>query len=265
MPSQQIRNFIAYLSLKGFSQSTASNYVAGIVYEHKIEGHPNPADNFVIRKMLEGYKRLKYKKDIREPITTPMLQAIVCNLPGVCKSQYEVALFSAAILLGFFGLLRISEYTAPSKHDSQRTLQFQDIHIGKDLTIAVHISRSKTDQRGQGKGILIEPCSNQTLCPSKALDYYISNYRSRAPGPLFLHADGTPLTSFQFAAILKKAVAAAGFSTTGKTTHSLRIGACSMASARGITDAQIKQMGRWTSRAYKSYIRIPSNRLASLH
>lgn len=191
-----------------------------------------------------------------------MLHAIVQSLPGVCANQYEVALFKSAILLGFFGLLRVGEYTAASKQNFQKALQFQDVHIGQDLDLSIYIAQSKTDQAGRGAGLLIEPCSAQEICPGRAMKNYFQNYRTSVSGPAFIHADGTPLTSFQFSAILKRAVAFAGLETAGKTTHSLRIGACSMASAHGMSDQEIKKLGRWTSRAYKSYIRIPSNKIA---
>ena len=216
----------------------------------------------MVRKLLEGYKRLKASKDIREPITIAMLRAIVENLHFVCSNSYEVALFKAAILLGYFGMLRVSEYTASSKTVWDRAIQFTNTQVGKDFSVSVLIDRSKTDQSGKGMGLIIEPCSCVTICPGLAMSQYITNFRPAVEGPLFVHVDGTPLTSFQFSSVFRKAVSAAGLSVHGKTTHSLRIGACSMASVRGIPDHEIKQYGRWTSRAYKSYIRIPTNKIA---
>ena len=41
-------------------------------------------------------------------------------------------------------------------------------------------------------------------------------------------------------------------------SHSFRIGAASMAAEQGLSDAQIRLMGRWKSNAFKKYIRINS-------
>lgn len=44
--------------------------------------------------------------------------------------------------------------------------------------------------------------------------------------------------------------------------HSFRIGAASHAADRGLSDAQIRALGRWKSNAFQRYIRVP--RLVSL-
>ena len=40
--------------------------------------------------------------------------------------------------------------------------------------------------------------------------------------------------------------------------HSFRIGAASLAADAGMSDAQIRALGRWQSNAFHKYIRIPS-------
>ena len=62
--------------------------------------------------------------------------------------------------------------------------------------------------------------------------------------------------------IQTKTLAESGFSTENQPTHSLRIGVCSTASNRGLHDSQIKAFGRWASKTYKPYIRIPSDAIA---
>ena len=46
--------------------------------------------------------------------------------------------------------------------------------------------------------------------------------------------------------------------------HSFRIGAASTAAAVGVEDSLIQTLGRWKSSAYLSYVRVPSERLASV-
>jgi hypothetical protein len=41
------------------------------------------------------------------------------------------------------------------------------------------------------------------------------------------------------------------------TTHSFRTGAASMMAILGYSDSDIKAMGRWSSRAFETYIRLP--------
>jgi hypothetical protein len=49
----------------------------------------------------------------------------------------------------------------------------------------------------------------------------------------------------------------AGLNVKNYKSHSFRIGAATTAWAKGFSEEQIQQMGRWNSEAFKKYIRIP--------
>ncbi len=84
--------------------------VSAIGYSHKICGYEDPTDNFAIRQLLEGFRRLRPKQpDSRLPITLPMLHRILDSLIRICYSQYEVLCFQAAFTLAFFGFMRVGE------------------------------------------------------------------------------------------------------------------------------------------------------------
>lgn len=46
------------------------------------------------KKMLEGMRRLHPSKDIRAPITLPMLSQLISALSSVCSNSYEATLFT---------------------------------------------------------------------------------------------------------------------------------------------------------------------------
>ena len=85
-------------------------------------------------------------------------------------------------------------------------------------------------------------------------------------GPLFLTADGTYmyLTRGIFSARLADTLQEAGIDSKGYNTHSFRIGAATTANERGISDVNIKMLGRWKSNAYQQYVRTPQEQLAKL-
>ena len=63
----------------------------------------------MIKKMLEGCRRLRQRKDVRVPITLSILTRICQQLPFVTYSRYETLLFQAVYSLAYFGLFRVSE------------------------------------------------------------------------------------------------------------------------------------------------------------
>ncbi|VDI32880.1 Hypothetical predicted protein [Mytilus galloprovincialis] len=97
-----------------------------------------------------------------------------------------------------------------------------------------------------------------SLLPSK---YFIA--RPKTIGPAFIHFGGNYVTRYQFNAVLKKALNVANITSDNFQSHSFRIGAASQSSKMGFSDDEIQDFGRWESKAYKRYIRIPTLKLAS--
>lgn len=83
-------------------------------------------------------------------------------------------------------------------------------------------------------------------------------------GPLFCHFNGEPLMRYQFSAILIKTLNFAGVGGGNYKAHSFRIGAATALSMAGYSDDKVKEVGRWKSTAFKSYVRphsvfVPNN------
>ena len=71
---------------------------------------------------------------------------------------------------------------------------------------------------------------------------------------MFTFKNGTFLTRAKFATIIKQR-----FPSIHLNTHSFRIGGASAAFAAGVPEATIQVLGRWSSDAYRAYIRIPDS------
>ncbi len=254
---QQIVMFIAYLSLEGRAPSSINLHISALAYVHKMNNWKDPTDSFVISKLKEGCRRLNPREDSRLPITPQILTKLISILPSICNSGYEVFLFKAAFLLAFFGFLRVGEFTAASKSaDCSRILSVEDIKVGESgmSHLEVRVRYSKTDQRGTTVLLRVDSASDILLCPVNAMLQYLQA-RSTWRGPLFIHFNKQPLTSYQFNHMIKTAIKAIGLSPKYFSSHSFRIGAATAASVGGFSDDQIKEMGRWRSSAFQSYIR----------
>ena len=253
-------DFIAFISLRELSPSTARSYISGISYHCQINGFQDPTVNFVISKMLNGYQKLYKRVDARLPITHELLKRIVVILQIICYSTYEAYLFSATFCLAYFGFFRVGELVVSKIGNVGHALNIEDISIDTDK-MRVFLRWSKTDQNCNGVELCI-PRTGGDTCPIYRMLSCLKlrkGVQSKLP---FCHANGLPVTWYQFASILKKSMCASSYQQSNYRTHSFRIGATTAASKYGLKDEEIKSFGRWKSAAFKSYITFPSECLS---
>ena len=253
---QEIVLFVAQLSLRHCSFRTAELYVAAISFKCKTMGVTDTTKHFIVGKALEGLKRTAKQKRARLPITLDILNGILTTLSAVCRNTYECALFSAAFNLAFFGFFRVGELTAVKKgsREVDKIVGIQDISWaegGKSLSVRIRFS--KVDQVGKGSSVQLAKTGHPLVCPVLATSRFLA-IRPKFQGPLLCHNDGSPLTRYQFSAILRRAVGIFNPELTAYTSHSFRLGAASSAAKWGWSVEQIKQSGRWASNTYRLYV-----------
>ena len=81
----------------------------------------------------------------RQPITNEMLGQILSQLDRDHKPSHDRLMLKAAITLGFFGLLRVSEFTVPNQHgfNPDQHLTTKDITMRKNSMV-----RNRRQTRG---------------------------------------------------------------------------------------------------------------------
>ena len=83
--------------------------------------------------------------------------------------------------------------------------------------------------------------------------------------PAFLKLNGTPLTGRDFNGILNKLLSPyIDYSKTKISTHSFRGGMATLMGQIGFSDEDIQAMGRWSSRAFESYLKLPRTKRAAM-
>lgn len=256
-PSEHVAAFIAFLSLKGKAPSTITSYISAVAFFHKLKGWADPSQNFIVQKLREGCRRRNQQSDTRRPITLDLLDKI-CQVTGsIAKSNLEASLFRAAFVLAFFGFFRVGELTVASRQaDCSQILGVGDVwFVGHDQPVMlVRLRYSKTDQQGNSVTLRFCPHTNAQICPVRSVTHYLT-LRPPLGHCLFVHADGTPLTAYQFRHMLKKCLEILGVPTSGFSGHSFRIGAATSAALQGMSIPDIQSAGRWRSAAVNSYIR----------
>ncbi|KAG8456577.1 hypothetical protein GDO86_002382 [Hymenochirus boettgeri] len=229
------------------------SWLAGISFMSKLYNQKNPTQYFHVKQIMKGWGRERpAHKDKREPITDDRLQLILNSVRLITSSEYEEKLIKAAFTAAFWGAFRAGELVAVSKLQSHSGMQIEDVST-KDNVIMFLLKKSKTDMSGKGKWVIIKR-NGLEQCPWAIISEY-AKLRGDRIGPWLKHQDDTPLTRFQFNALLKKACNKAGLNPKCIGTHSFRIGAATSAAVKGASVEQIKTVGRWTSQCYKRYIR----------
>ena len=102
---------------------------------------------------------------------------------------------------------------------------------------------------------------NSAICPVSALMSYLWS-RGDKEGPLFMDSEFSPLTKSKLTSQFKSFLMKCGIGGN-YTLHSFRVGAASTAAALGFPEYLLKALGRWSSEAYKIYIKLPVDCLAS--
>ena len=179
---------------------------------------------------------------------------------------FDHIMFWSACTLAYFGVLRSAEFTVPSlaSFDPALHLQVTDLAFDQlDLPtcLQVRIKASKTDPFRSGCYIHIGRGAFP-LCAISAMSSFLHK-RGNSPGPLFLLQNGQQLTREVLNSWLGTIFANAGI-RGNFSSHSFRIGAATVAARNGVPDHMIQTLGRWSSNAYRGYIRTPSEALASM-
>ena len=162
-----IMAFITYMFSLAYAPSSIITYVSAISFVHKVGNWPDPANNFIVQKMLIGIQKNCGTVDTRRPILPPLLKKLVLSVKSVVSHSYDQKLFQAMFLLAFHAFLRIGEITfSPSSPDN--ILKISDVKIRRQ-TVEISL-RNYKHSHGQGpKRLILKKQSDKSLCPVTSL------------------------------------------------------------------------------------------------
>lgn len=253
----QLLSYVAFLHRRELSASTISVYLAAVRSLHVSEGYQNPLkDTLRLQQALRGIG-LEQKAPVQKfPITADVLS----QLSNLC-TNYDSLMIWTAMNVGYFGLFRAGEICVTgNKFDPKLNLCLSDVVLVPSQSLTVFVKRSKTDRHNQGVHVHIG-CSQQKICAVCTMETYISQrsalFGNSPQSPLFVSSSGLALTRAAFNSHIKAFISKLGKNPSHYSGHSLRAGGASDAAKNGLSEWEIKLMGRWTSDAYERYIRLP--------
>lgn len=237
---------------------------------HLTLGYPDPLAHMPrIPLALAGLRRRFGTKERRMPVTPDMLKWLGEHLQ-YGKSQ-EASLLWGALTLGFFFLLRASEYLDVGYQDSKRGLRGSDVTLklhGKALgldrisnadEVILLVRGSKTDiyNRGQMRDHFK---TSEKVCAVKAMVQLFHHFPQRYQGGseseefLFRTQDDKPIPRAAIQAMIERAAKGLNLPGGELGTHSLRFGGASALWAQYQDTALVKRWGRWASDSFQTYV-----------
>ncbi|CAC5396458.1 unnamed protein product [Mytilus coruscus] len=130
---------------------------------------------------------------------------------------------------------------------------------GKAAEVQVCFRKFKHNVRGMPKTISFSHGTAMESAVVAMVEYLKVRPYSVPTEPLFCSVDATPLHRPDLDRILHKCLASCDLDSSRYKGHSFRIGAATDAAERGLSDSQIRSMGRWKSNAFQKYIRSHLN------
>ncbi|POM81543.1 Hypothetical protein PHPALM_472 [Phytophthora palmivora] len=175
-----------------------------------------------------------------------------------------------ATVLGFFFLLRRSEYVAVDGKLSAFATQCRDVSFTHKngapyrkkqavSNVILRIRDSKTDQLRELATISLHRSGSKWLCPVREAWALVKECRQAdfpIDNPLCKVRDGSYISAAQVSDQLKEAASRAGYDGNNYGTHSPRSGGATALFTGGNSETTVKLHGRWKRDCYQRYIHI---------
>ena len=236
---------MAFMSLGGLAPTTIITYMSGVKHHLQLKGARDFNDSFLLRLMLQGVAASLHEPDASLTITFLVLDRMLHALPLMHDNQFEVCMYSALLMVGFYGLFCPGELVM-----SEHVILAENIHIGTTKVIIILLT-SKANYTHSAQHIMLT--SQSTACPIKALTVYALIHPKR-PGQFFIRLSGNLVLMQDIAHILNKLSSFLKLPQELIKPHSLHIGGSSHLYLTGHSLKYIQEKGRWLSQVFECYI-----------
>jgi hypothetical protein len=252
-PTPETLSFYIVFMCHHISPRSVTTYLSGLVSQLE-PFYPNIKEVRncrLVKRTLKGcHKLLAQPIQRKRALTRPEVDLVLHHYAA--SNQHNDRLFLSMFLTGFFALLRLGELTFPD----DRTIRDWR-KIARRSTVALHDDRyeftlpaHKADHTFDGNQVVV--CGEKFSCPTRLhFTRYLASRDSLFPlaSPLWLTAAGNVPTRTFFISRLKHHF------PTAVAGQSLRAGGATMLADMGVSPLIIQAAGRWSSEAFRIYVR----------
>ncbi|ETL34760.1 hypothetical protein L916_13055 [Phytophthora nicotianae] len=268
--ASQLGSFVVFLwrygmnkSAQGNTYSTICAKLCAVRWYHKNNLGYDPGDNASHAILLRGIRRFTKPVAKQYPLSLDLLKTITSSLN---LQEARSRLLWGGILLGYFFLLRRSEYLCIGSKHHGYIIRLQDISLydkagricrSRTATpVGIRLTGAKNNQFGREEVRYHEKSGDATICPVLAARWIFKGakeFNTRPEQPALSINHNTAITAKEVANVIKRAAEARGMDSSRFLTHSVRIGGATALLNAGADKLAIKLLGRWMSSAYEDY------------
>ena len=263
---------------RGLKVATVNSYLAGLRSLHLSKGIQPPVikDNWV-KEVLRGRENYEAAETRRRgtaakgrlPMTVSLMKLWRARIKSSMEEEETQRLLWSVSTLAFYGAFRIHELVSKteSTFDPDNTLLTENVKlVGGVGERWLEITLKCPKEKKAGRPTIIDVFEiGGPLCPVKAYLMWTELNTPELGMPLFRKRDGTPMTGRKINMLLKTLLREfACFESGTISSHSFRSGIVSILGSKGFSDEEIKLVGRWSSRAFIRYMKLPRTQRAAI-
>ena len=281
LSKENVLVFVAWMIDRNLSASTIQTYLGGLRQRYLQVGlDPSSIRSDLIRQIIRGRKHESLSVEsvgecsFRLPVTPTVLKLLKMYIKKQDFDKAKKLMLWAICTVCFFGSFRISEILCKGKvkFDPLNSLLSSDIcliktTISRESSTILQFQIKQEKTRSDPTPTTIDVFrTGGALCPVKAfLKWKDHSQLSGADLPVFRTEDGFQFSSVDFNNFLKKFNRDQFPNAPGRiSSHSFRAGLPSILGSLGFADKDIQSLGRWTSRAFSAYVKLPRTKRLKL-
>lgn len=246
----KLREFAVFLGLNGYAASTIQQYVSSVQVVAQLHGvEVGPARDAGRQAIVAAFARRPGQG--LQPMAC-LSHAVLCEI--VRSAPREAAVFVAMLLVQLFTLARAESVAVQPRYGWRKVLLLSDLDVSHGLA-RVRLHDWKYGE-GQVSWETLPVARGSPLCPVRALAAYLAGRPSTERHvPLFVFADGSPVSYDSYRNWLRLAAVAAGAGAAPVGTNSIRRAGVALLEELHVTDAVMDAAGRWVScpRTYRRF------------
>ena len=277
LPEETILAFSAWTLDRGVTAATLETYLSSIRMLYLTNGQNPPRErppllSAVIKgkRNQDNFTKRNLATHSRLPMTPSLLKKMKLELGASSRNLEDKRMIWAASVIAFSAGLRGGEFLCkqamffdPDTALRNKDLKLDTINIAGEETniLKLKLRGEKQNRTGEATICDVYP-SNSSICPIRAYTKWQDATQTSSPDlPAFRFSDGSNMTVSAFNKILKEIFSPITRNYKGKiSSHSFRIGLASMLGTLGFADEEVMSAGRWSSRAYQAYLKLPRTR-----